>query len=351
MKRSEKTGKLLRTYILFVCLSTFILIIAGGLVTSTQSGLSVPDWPNTYGHFMFAFPLNQMVGGIVFEHTHRMIASVVGLLTVILAIWMWRTESRRWVRNLALAALGAVIAQGVLGGLTVLFLLPTALSVAHATLAQSYFAMVVLIAMATSRWWHSAGRPAILTAPRRPVTGLAIVTTSAILIQLIIGAWMRHSDAGLAVPDFPLAYGQIIPSLGQSDLERYTSILIKSDIRTVADGQILPSQIIIHLLHRYWAIVVSILVVWLSVRLHSFPDTTGLLRRFSFLLPFLLVVQAVLGAYTVLSQKAVMITTTHVVTGALLLVASAAASSALLRLTGIQEVKTVPVPQPAGAAA
>ncbi|HZY10222.1 MAG TPA: COX15/CtaA family protein, partial [Bacteroidota bacterium] len=119
----------LHRFAVFTLVCTFLLIIAGGLVTSTQSGLSVPDWPTTYGHFMFFFPLGDMVGGIFYEHSHRMIASFVGFLTVILAIWIWRKDDRPWMRGLGIVALGTVIAQGVLGGLTVLFLLPTPISV------------------------------------------------------------------------------------------------------------------------------------------------------------------------------------------------------------------------------
>src|SRR5437667_2183294 len=112
---------------------TLFLIFVGGLVTSTGSGLSVPDWPLSYGRLM-----PPMVGGIFYEHGHRMVASAVGLLTVVLAVWLSRREPRAWVRRLGYAALAAVVAQGVLGGLTVIFLLPTAVSVAHACLAQTF---------------------------------------------------------------------------------------------------------------------------------------------------------------------------------------------------------------------
>ena len=127
---------MLRIYTVIVALSTAVLILAGGLVTSTGSGLSVPDWPNTYGWFMFTFPLEKMVGGIRYEHSHRLIASTVGFLILALALWLWRAEPRRWVRRLGYLALSAVIAQGVLGGITVLWYLPDAISIAHASLAQ-----------------------------------------------------------------------------------------------------------------------------------------------------------------------------------------------------------------------
>ena len=135
-----------------VAASTAVLIFAGGLVTSTGSGLSVPDWPNTYGWFMFAFPMSKMVGGIFYEHTHRLIASTVGFLIVVLAVWLGRAEPRPWVRRLGYLALGAVILQGILGGITVLWYLPDAISIAHASLAQILFCLTVTIALVTSSW-------------------------------------------------------------------------------------------------------------------------------------------------------------------------------------------------------
>ena len=126
----------LRLFTRFVALSTAVLIFAGGLVTSTGSGLSVPDWPNTYGWFMFSFPLSKMVGGIFYEHGHRLIASTVGFLTVVQAIWLQRREPKRFVRRLGWLSLLAVCVQGALGGLTVIFLLPKTISVSHAALAE-----------------------------------------------------------------------------------------------------------------------------------------------------------------------------------------------------------------------
>src|SRR5260221_7058352 len=119
---------------LLVC-ATLLLVAAGGMVTSTSSGLSVPDWPTTYGYSMFSFPLSRMAGGIFYEHGHRLIASTVGFLTIGLVVFIWRADPRRWMRGLGLVALGAVVLQGVLGGLTVLFRLPPAVSIGHAALA------------------------------------------------------------------------------------------------------------------------------------------------------------------------------------------------------------------------
>src|SRR6202047_5634064 len=146
----------------------FLLIIAGALVTSNDAGLSVPDWPTSFGSW---YKIPKLVGGVQFEHIHRMIAQVAGLLTLILAIWTWRVEKRRWLRILALAAVGTVIAQGILGGLTVLFYLPPAISSAHAALAQTFFCIAVVIALFPGRKWIEEqprvdldlGRPLLVT--------------------------------------------------------------------------------------------------------------------------------------------------------------------------------------------
>src|SRR5436190_8226663 len=133
--------------------STILLLLAGSLVTSTGSGLSVPDWPTSYGWTMLTFPPSKWVGGIFYEHGHRLIATTVGCLTIVLALWLWLREPRRWLKWLGVAALGAVVAQGVLGGLTVLFFLPAAISTAHAGLAEVFFCLVVAIALFTSPGW------------------------------------------------------------------------------------------------------------------------------------------------------------------------------------------------------
>src|SRR5881392_2441228 len=109
-------------YAWLTALVTFVLVGIGGLVTSHNAGMAVSDWPNSYGYNMFLFPVSKWVGGILYEHTHRLVASAVGFLTIILASWLWSSESRRWVRNLGLVALAGVILQGILGGLRVTML-------------------------------------------------------------------------------------------------------------------------------------------------------------------------------------------------------------------------------------
>ncbi len=332
-------SKALNRFAIFVACSTLFLIVAGGYVTSTQSGLSVPDWPNTYGHFMFSFPLDQMVGGIFYEHSHRLIASVVGFLTLILAFWLWKKDDRKWVRVLGFIALGSVITQGILGGLTVLYFLPTAISVSHATLAQSFFAIVTSIALFTSKWWRDE-RPKLCDTTNN-LTRLTIFTTVAIFIQLILGALMRHSEAGLAIPDFPLAYGQLVPSLNPQAMQSYNEHLETLGLRIFADEPITASQVLIHMLHRIWAFVVAGFVVVTAFRLRKHANESKRISILSLLMFVLILIQITLGAYTVLSQKAIDVTTAHVATGAFLLIISVLTTLHTVKLFGFSKKNQV----------
>jgi len=168
---------------------TFLLIIAGALVTSNDAGLSVPDWPTSFGSL---YKIPKLVGGVKFEHTHRMIAQVAGVLTIVMAIWTWRAEKRRWLRVLGFAALGTVIAQGVLGGITVLFYLPPAVSSAHAALAQTFFCIAVAMAVFTGRKWVEE-QPRVEFDQRRPsLFTLTMLSIFVLYVQLILGAMFRH---------------------------------------------------------------------------------------------------------------------------------------------------------------
>ena len=168
---------------------TFLLIIAGALVTSNDAGLSVPDWPTSFGSL---YKIPHLVGGVKFEHTHRMIAQFVGFLSIILAVWTWRADPRRWMKYLGVTALGLVIAQGILGGLTVLFYLPPAISSAHAALAQTFFCVVVLIALFTGRSWVEE-TPQLESDDLRPsLFTLALLSIFVLYVQLILGAMFRH---------------------------------------------------------------------------------------------------------------------------------------------------------------
>ncbi|MBM4166917.1 MAG: hypothetical protein FJ218_08400 [Ignavibacteria bacterium] len=183
----------LHRYAIFLSCCTFLLLIAGGLVTSTDSGLAVPDWPNTYGENMFLFPVEQWIGGILFEHGHRLLASFIGFLTVILSIWIWRTEQRSWMKKLGFIALLAVIVQGIFGGITVLFYLPQFVSATHATLAQTFFCITVSIALFTSPEWQKKIE-VLESSTSFSFQRTSTLITISIFVQLILGALLRHND-------------------------------------------------------------------------------------------------------------------------------------------------------------
>jgi cytochrome c oxidase assembly protein subunit 15 len=284
----------LRRFTVFLAACTLFLIFAGGMVTSTGSGLAVPDWPLSYGQL---FP--PMVGGIFYEHGHRMIATAVGFLTLVLAFWLWRSEPRGWVKRLGFAAVGAVILQGLLGGITVLLLLPTAVSVAHAGLAELFLCLTVTIATVSSHGWIEAPPRRPYPQPGLSLGTLTAVTTGLIFAQILIGAVMRHTGAGLAIPDFPLSYGQLWPP---------------SFVGGIA----------IHFAHRVGAVVVSLAVLAVVVHVLRLHREDGWLVRPTLLLLALLVWQIVLGALTIWTVKAPVPTSLHVVGGAATLATSLA---------------------------
>jgi len=203
----------LHHFAVFTAGATFLLIIAGALVTSNDAGLSVPDWPTSFGSL---YKIPRLVGGVKFEHTHRIIAQFVGFLTIILAIWMWRAEPRRWMKHLGVAALGLVIAQGILGGLTVLFYLPPAISSFHAAVGQTFFCTTVAIVLFTGRRWVEEV-PRIQWDTRSPsLVTLTLLSIFALYVQLFLGAMFRHKGmswwphvANAAVVAFVLAWTAI----------------------------------------------------------------------------------------------------------------------------------------------
>lgn len=169
---------------------TFLLILAGGLVTNTGAGLAVPDWPTTFGYNMFLYPWSKMAGGIFYEHSHRLIGSVVGLLTLALTLVLWAVEPRRWLRWLGALALLAVVVQGVLGGLRVLFL-QDGLAIVHGALAQAFFGLTAALALFTSRGWKEHALPPAGEGSGR-LFWLAALTTGAVYLQIVVGAWLTH---------------------------------------------------------------------------------------------------------------------------------------------------------------
>jgi cytochrome c oxidase assembly protein subunit 15 len=219
-----------------------------------------------------------------------MAAALVGLLTLILAVWTARVETRRWVRLTAWSALAVVVVQGLLGGLTVLFLLPTPISVAHACLAQTFFCILLLLAHANSREWFEAA-----ATPPPDVLGIrraALAASLIVYVQLLLGALMRHLGAGLAIPDFPLAFGGLVPPVWSPGIA-------------------------VHFAHRLGALAVVASLVPLVLRCRRSGDAR--LARHAGALAGLLLVQLALGAATVLAHKAVLPTTAHVATGAAVL--------------------------------
>jgi len=264
--------------------ATFVLLFLGGLVTSTGSALAVPDWPLSFGQ---VFP--EMTGGVLYEHGHRLAASTVGLLTLVLAVWTVLREPRPGVRVLALLALLAVVLQGVLGGVTVLYKLPTAVSVAHACLGQTFFCLTVVLALVTSRRWDAprAATPSALPA-------LATVAAGCAFVQLVLGATVRHLHAGLAIPDFPLAFGRVVPPF--------------------------PTlYVAIHYAHRVWALAVTLAIITaVACAWRRHRGQPALLRPALLLLP-LVALQILLGGTIVWTHRAVLPTTLHQTTGAAVL--------------------------------
>ncbi|HXH08021.1 MAG TPA: COX15/CtaA family protein [Vicinamibacterales bacterium] len=280
----------LNRYARLVAASTLLLIMAGAMVTSTGSGLAVPDWPTSYGYPMFAFPLRYMVGGIFYEHGHRLIATTVGMLTIGLAAWLAWCEPRRWVRKLGWAALAAVILQGVLGGITVLYFLPAPVSIGHAALAQIFWCLVVTLAVVTSDRW----RAGTCTVDDSRLRRLSRATVVAVYVQILLGAAVRHTGAGLAIPDFPLAFGGLLPPRWDT-------------------------PIALHFAHRLGAVVVTVLVFTLLRHVGARHRGVSELGRPARLLAGLVIAQVMLGGWVVWSRRGIYVNSLHVATGALIL--------------------------------
>jgi len=300
-----------------LCAATFLLVVAGGLVTSTGSGLSFPDWPTTYGQNMFTFPPSKWVGGIRFEHTHRLIAATVGLLAVLLALRAWLGRAPAAVRRLSASAVVIVVAQGVLGGLTVKFLLPTPISVGHACLAQCFFALTAALAIVTSRAWRARGADRRWDNSRAEFGGSTapgLAVAAAVLAQLVLGAWMRHSDAGLAIPDFPGSFGRFLPDHWDA-------------------------RIAVHFAHRVGAVVVAATVFSAAFAIRR-ARTDAAPRRLALALSLLVPAQMALGALSIWTRKAVPVTVAHQTLGALILAAAVALSMTLARIPAVERAAT-----------
>ncbi|MBV9618742.1 MAG: COX15/CtaA family protein [Verrucomicrobia bacterium] len=302
----------------FTAFATVLLICSGGMVTSKNAGLAVPDWPTTFGYNMFLFPVSKWIGGVLFEHTHRLIASTVGFLTVILAVWIWRVEDRQIIKTLGLLAVAGVILQGILGGLRVT-MLKDEIGIFHACLAQAFLALIVLIAIVTADFWRWL--PESLTVSDSQalqrlsaVKTFAILTTVAIYGQLALGATMRHQHKDLSILDFPTANRAWIPDTSAAELAKINTW---RDARALSDVD--AFQVWLQMAHRFLAIVIGIAVIMFFVRVNRDAREIGALRRLSIFWVILFLVQFTLGAWTIWSNKAADIATTHVAVGAVML--------------------------------
>jgi cytochrome c oxidase assembly protein subunit 15 len=308
-----KSTKWLNRFTWFICVAALFLICSGGMVTSKNVGLAVPDWPTTFGYNMFLFPFSKWVGGILFEHTHRLIASAVGFLTIILAIWLWRGESRRWVRNLGLIALAGVILQGILGGLRVT-MLKDEIGIFHACVAQAFLALLVVIALVTTNFWRSLDEIDINWKKFAPIRSLAIAIALAIYVQLALGATMRHQHRDLSILDFPTANGAWIPDTSATALEKINAW---RDARGLSDVD--AFQVWLQMTHRFVALLIAIGVILFYSRVwRDAPQIPGL-KRLSMSWVVFLIIQLTLGAWTIWSNKAADIATAHVAVGAVML--------------------------------
>ncbi|MCX6967204.1 MAG: COX15/CtaA family protein [Verrucomicrobia bacterium] len=277
-----------------VVFATLSLILLGGMVTSLGGGLSVPDWPTTFGYNMFTFPFSQWQGLVFWEHIHRLAAALVGALTVLLAIGILRKESRPWVRGLGVGAVALVILQGIMGGLRVTEL-STPLAILHGCVAQGFLCVVTVTALALSPQW-----PQVQKDPRVP-SGFVRwnwALVAVVSIQLVLGAVMRHLHAGLAIPTFPLTpEGTVFP-------------VVHNKLVDIAFA------------HRVWAVVVALvtaIVIGKAIPLAREGRHPAFLERSAVALVCLLGVQLTLGAWIIWFYRPPLPTSLHVLNGALLL--------------------------------
>lgn len=348
------------------------------MVTSKGAGLAVPDWPNSFGYNMFAFPVSQWIGGIFYEHSHRLVATCLGVLVVALTRWLGGSRSRFplaiigvlelvgglvllklapnlegaghflsgiggvvllaamvWARNepaakplplLGWIAFGGVQIQGLLGGLRVV-LYKDEIGIFHATLAQLFFVLMCAIVLLSSKWWEAKA-----TGIKRQVSGtvylLLAATTALVFGQLIIGATMRHQHAGLAIPDFPLAYGKLWPATDSASVELYN----QQRLEVVSVKPITAFQIGLQLVHRIVAVSILVMVAASAWAVRKTP-----LNRWGWLWLGMILAQATLGAATILTDKAADVATAHVLLGALSL-----ATGAMLTLVATRETVAAP---------
>ena len=300
---------------ILTAISTFPLIFMGGLVTSHGAGLAVPDWPNSFGYNMFTFPPSQWIGGIWYEHVHRLMGSLVGFLAILVVVWAFLKENRTWVKWLAGGLLLMVIIQGVLGGLRVIWV-HLDLAIVHACVGQAFFCMAGLMVAVTSRWWieHQKEHGRGVSVAGLRLAKLAAIAVVLIYLQLIVGAIMRHYQAGLAIPDFPLHYGSVLPPASEQALDRVNQWRVGDQLEPVS-----LAQIWLHVAHRVGALIVTIAVLALGIVAIAYYGHQKLLLRPARLLVSMIIIQVALGILTILWRKPADVASAHVAVGALLL--------------------------------
>jgi len=283
------------------------------MVTSKNVGLAVPDWPTTFGYNMFLFPISKWVGGILFEHTHRLMGSLVGFLTIILAVWLWLCEDRRWVRNLGAIAVAGVILQGILGGLRVT-MMKDQIGIFHACIAQAFLGLLVFIALVTTQFWRSLMNRHIDTQGLGSIKRIAFAITVAIYVQLALGATMRHQHRDLAILDFPTANGAWLPDTSATALAKINAW---RDARALSN--VTAFQIWLQMAHRFLALIIAIGIIAFCVRTWRYERGFVVLKRISVFWVALVLCQIALGAWVIWSNKAADIATAHVALGAIML--------------------------------
>ena len=352
--RSQDTHWLHR-FAIVTALATFVLIGFGGLVTSKGVGMAVPDWPNTFGYNMFLVPFDEWLGkfGIFEEHSHRLVASFVGLLTIILSAWLWVKDSRKWVRLLGIGALVLVVAQGVLGGLRVTEINQN-LGLIHGAVAQLFLILVCGIALVTSSWWRRVNVSEADGASFEALKGILVAVICLVFVQLLLGATMRHQHAGLAIWDFPLAHGQVWPATDEASIARYNEnrVELQKNLHVqnqlydakgnpqvfLASGrEILSWHVWLQMLHRLGAMATLALAVALVVKARHWLGQAHGFTKAGYTLLAMIVAQAGMGIWTILSNKAADVATGHVVLGAACLALSSLLLMAAKRCAFVAE--------------
>ena len=339
---------------MFTALATMFLIGIGGLVTSKGVGMAVPDWPTTYGYNMFLVPFDQWLGkfGVFEEHFHRLMASFVGFLTIGLAIWLWAKEARKWVRLLGISALILVVIQGLLGGLRVTEINQN-LGLIHGATAQLFLILVCAIALVTSAWWQRvkvSDRAGLV-----PLKSILVAVICLVFVQLLLGATMRHQHAGLAIWDFPLAHGQVWPATDETSVAIYNENRYELQKSLHAANQLLDAQgnpkkflasgheilswhVWLQMLHRLGAVATLASVVAFAVKTRRRLGHAHGFTKAGYVLLAMIVAQAGMGIWTILSNKAADVATGHVVLGAACLALSSLLLLAVKRCLFVSDV-------------